>query len=62
MIATQKDPSILVRRDAESRLYDTQAGCYRTVEELREWRKEGVAFEIRDSKSGEDLTRVLLAH
>jgi hypothetical protein len=30
-------------------------------EQLRQWRKDGVAFQVRDSETGEDITRVLLA-
>ena len=62
MVPIEFDSLILVRRYAGSRLYDTAAGRYRTVEELREWLKDGVAFEARDAKSGEDITRALLAH
>jgi polyhydroxyalkanoate synthesis regulator protein len=51
---------ILVRRYAGSRLYDTAAGRYLTVEDLREWRREGVVFEVRDARSGEDITCAVL--
>ena len=59
--AAPKYPPILIRRYARSRLYDTVAGRYLTVEDLRQWRKEGVAFQVRDGETGEDITRVLLA-
>ncbi len=52
---------ILVRRYGRSRLYDIVAGRYLTVEDLRRWIDEGVAFEVQDSETGEDITRVLLA-
>jgi polyhydroxyalkanoate synthesis regulator protein len=55
------DRSILIRRYARSRLYDTVAGRYLTVEDLRQWRDDGVVFHVQDSESGEDITRVLLA-
>ena len=61
MASAKTDSPVLVRRYAGSRLYDTAAGRYLTVEDLREWLKNGVVFEVRDSKSGEDLTRELLA-
>jgi polyhydroxyalkanoate synthesis regulator protein len=60
-IATPKYPPILVRRYARSRLYDTVAGRYLTVDDLRQWLKEGVSFRMQDSESGADVTRVLLA-
>ena len=60
-IATPKYPPILVRRYARSRLYDTVAGRYLTVDELRQWLKDGVSFQVQDSETGEDITRALLA-
>jgi polyhydroxyalkanoate synthesis regulator protein len=59
--ATPKYPPIIVRRYAGSRLYDTVAGRYLTVDDLRQWLTDGVAFQVRDSETGEDITRVLLA-
>ncbi len=52
---------ILVRRYARNRLYDSAAGRYLTVEDLRRWTDEGILFEVQDSETGEDITRVLLA-
>jgi polyhydroxyalkanoate synthesis repressor PhaR len=60
-VATPKYPPIVIRRYARSRLYDTVAGRYLTVDDLRQWLKDGVAFQVRDSETGEDITRVLLA-
>jgi polyhydroxyalkanoate synthesis regulator protein len=42
-------------------LYDTTKARYVTVEELREWRERGIAFEVREADTGEDVSRVLLA-
>jgi hypothetical protein len=56
-----KYPPVLVRRYAGSRLYDTVARRYLTIDDLRRWRTDGVAFLVRDSETGEDITRVLLA-
>jgi polyhydroxyalkanoate synthesis regulator protein len=52
---------ILIKRYARSRLYDATRGRYVSVEELRQWRKEGVRFIVRDAETGTDVTRVLLA-
>jgi polyhydroxyalkanoate synthesis repressor PhaR len=60
-VIAPKYPPILVRRYARSRLYDTVAGRYVTVDDLRQWLREGVAFKVQDSETGEDITRVLLA-
>jgi polyhydroxyalkanoate synthesis repressor PhaR len=62
MVAAKPEyPPILVRRYVRSRLYDTVAGRYLTVEDLRQWLRDGVDFQVRDSETGEDITRVLLA-
>jgi polyhydroxyalkanoate synthesis repressor PhaR len=60
-IASPKYPPILVRRYARNRLYDTVARRYLTVDDLRQWIKDGVSFQVQDSETGEDITRVLLA-
>jgi polyhydroxyalkanoate synthesis regulator protein len=52
---------ILVKMYARSRLYDTAGARYVTVEELREWRERGIAFEVKEAETGEDVSRVLLA-
>jgi polyhydroxyalkanoate synthesis regulator protein len=52
---------ILVKRYAGSRLYDTSKARYVNVGEIREWRNRGIAFEVREAETGEDVSRVLLA-
>lgn len=53
------DP-ILINRYASRRLYNTQTSEYVTLDEISELIKEGNDVEIRDRKSGEDLTRQFL--
>jgi polyhydroxyalkanoate synthesis repressor PhaR len=60
-IASPKYLPILVRRYARNRLYDTVARRYLTVDDLRQWIKDGVSFQVQDSETGKDITRVLLA-
>ena len=52
---------ILVKRYARSRLYDTANRRYVSVEQLRLWAVDGVAFAVIDAETGSDVTRVLLA-
>ena len=52
---------VLFKRYARSRLYDTEATCYVTADELRRRTRDGVAVEVRDAINDEDVTRVLLA-
>ena len=42
-------------------LYDAELNLH-NLDELREWASRGVAFKIVDAGSGEDLTRLILAH
>ena len=58
--AARREP-ILVKRYGRSRLYDTARGCYVSVEQLRGWSAQGIAFSVIDSETGADVTRVLLA-
>ena len=61
MTATPRYAPILVRRYARSRLCDTIAKRYLTIEDLRQWFKDGVPFQVQDGETAEDITRVLLA-
>ncbi len=59
--AAQDAQPILVKRYARSRLYDAASRRYVSVEQLRVWAAEGVAFSVIDAETGADVTRVLLA-
>nr|WP_323777384.1 polyhydroxyalkanoate synthesis repressor PhaR [Amylibacter sp.] len=52
--------TILINRYASRRLYNTQTSEYVTLEEISELIKLGNDVEIRDRKTGEDLTRQFL--
>jgi polyhydroxyalkanoate synthesis regulator protein len=45
---------VLIKRYARSRLYDTARGRYVTLDELRRWRRERVAFVVQDAEMGQD--------
>jgi polyhydroxyalkanoate synthesis regulator protein len=57
----QTRPPILVKRYATDRLYDTVAGRYVTVADLKKWTASDVSFVVLDVETGEDITPVLLA-
>jgi polyhydroxyalkanoate synthesis regulator protein len=59
-MSTQPD-SVLVKRYAGSRLYDTAAARYVTIDDLRRWRGEGIPVAVIDAETGQDIGRVLLA-
>jgi polyhydroxyalkanoate synthesis repressor PhaR len=52
---------IIIKKYANRRLYNTQTSSYVTLEHLCDMVKEGVEFEVRDARSGEDITRQVLA-
>lgn len=52
--------TILINRYASRRLYNTESSEYVTLEEVSALIRDGKEVEIRDRKSGEDLTRQYL--
>jgi len=50
----------VIKKYPNRRLYDTEISSYITIEDVRQLIVEGEAFEVRDAKSGEDLTRQVL--
>lgn len=52
---------ITIKKYANRRLYNTATSSYVTLEHLRDMVKEGVEFSVFDAKSGEDITRSVLA-
>jgi polyhydroxyalkanoate synthesis regulator protein len=61
MAAVAKGQPVVVKRYARSRLYDATNQNYVTVEQLRGWVANGIAFSVIDTETGEDVTSVLLA-
>ncbi len=51
---------IIIKKYANRRLYDTSTSSYVTLEHLSDLVREGRDFEVRDAKTGEDLTRQVL--
>jgi polyhydroxyalkanoate synthesis repressor PhaR len=52
---------IIIKKYANRRLYNTGTSSYITLEQLCLMVKEGVEFEVRDARTGEDITRQVLA-
>ncbi len=51
---------IIIQKYANRRLYNKATSSYITLDDLSKMVKEGVDFEVRDAKSGEDITRKVL--
>ena len=50
----------IIKKYPNRRLYDTEISSYITLEEVRQLVLDGETFEVRDAKSGEDMTRSVL--
>ena len=50
----------LIKKYPNRRLYDTEISSYITIEDVRQLIVDGEAFEVRDARSGDDLTRQVL--
>jgi polyhydroxyalkanoate synthesis repressor PhaR len=50
----------VIKKYPNRRLYDTEISSYITIEDVRQLIVEGETFEVRDAKTGEDLTRQVL--
>src|SRR5688572_31825817 len=50
----------VIKKYPNRRLYDTEISSYITIEDVRQLIVDGEDFEVRDAKSGEDLTRQVL--
>jgi len=57
----EKTDVVIIKKYANRRLYDTSASRYVTLDHLRELVREGRDFKVVDAKSGDDLTRGVLA-
>ena len=53
------DP-VVIKKYANRRLYNTQTSAYVTLDHLAQMVKEGTEFEVRDARTGEDITRSVL--
>jgi polyhydroxyalkanoate synthesis repressor PhaR len=50
----------VIKKYPNRRLYDTEISSYITLEDVRQLIVDGEEFEVRDAKTGEDLTRSVL--
>ncbi|MDD9912787.1 MAG: polyhydroxyalkanoate synthesis repressor PhaR [Alphaproteobacteria bacterium] len=52
---------VIIKKYANRRLYNTETSTYITLDELSQMVRDGRDFEVVDAKSGQDLTRQVLA-
>lgn len=58
---TKSEQPITIKKYANRRLYNTGTSTYVTLEDLATMVKDGDDFVVFDAKSGEDITRAVLA-
>ena len=58
---TSKKPPIAIKKYANRRLYHTGTSTYVTLDDLAVMVKRGEDFVVSDAKSGDDITRSVLA-
>src|SRR6201994_842966 len=51
---------VIIKKYANRRLYNTKTSTYVTLDHLAAMVKEGVEFEVRDARTGEEITRSVL--
>jgi polyhydroxyalkanoate synthesis repressor PhaR len=61
MEMTSEKKPVTIKKYANRRLYNTGASAYVTLDDLAEMVKHGEDFVVYDAKSGEDITRSVLA-
>ena len=57
----KSDEPVIIKKYANRRLYNTGTSTYVTLEDLAGMVKQGEDFVVYDAKSGEDITRSVLA-
>jgi polyhydroxyalkanoate synthesis repressor PhaR len=60
-MAEEKKEPVTIKKYANRRLYNTGTSTYVTLEDLAGMVKEGEDFIVYDAKTGEDITRSVLA-
>jgi len=51
---------VIIKKYANRRLYNTKTSSYVTLDHLSEMVKAGTEFEVRDARTGDDITRSVL--
>lgn len=57
---TDNGDAVIIKKYANRRLYDTSTSSYVTLDHLSDLVRREIDFEVRDAKTGEDLTRQVL--
>jgi len=58
--AEGKSDTVIIKKYANRRLYNTQSSSYITLDHLSKMTREGIEFRVLDAKSGADITHQIL--
>ena len=58
---TAENDVVVIKKYANRRLYNTGTSGYVTLDDLRKMVQQDIDFQVIDAKTGEDLTRAVLA-
>ena len=59
-MSASTNETVVIKKYANRRLYNTSTSTYVTLENLAEMVKGGIEFNVYDAKSNEDITRSVL--
>lgn len=59
-MAEAKGDTVIIKKYANRRLYNTQSSSYITLDHLAKMTREGVDFKVLDAKTGADITHSIL--
>src|SRR3984885_10048497 len=59
-MSASANETVVIKKYANRRLYNTATSTYVTLENLAQMVKEGIEFNVYDAKSNEDITRSVL--
>jgi polyhydroxyalkanoate synthesis repressor PhaR len=54
------DETVIVKKYANRRLYNTRSSSYITLDDLARMTREGIDFKVLDAKTGSDITHQIL--
>jgi polyhydroxyalkanoate synthesis repressor PhaR len=57
---TVDDETVVIKKYANRRLYNTRSSSYITLEHLAQMTREGINYKVLDAKSGNDITHTIL--
>lgn len=58
--SSEGDHTVIIKKYANRRLYNTQSSSYITLDHLSKMTREGIEFRVLDAKTGTDITHQIL--